>query len=184
MVGDCVTPAEMAPPVRHLRQPESTPFTVPSDRTLRFAGFRSRWMMPCRAPLRAPRRSARDGEGFVDGIAPCAMRSRASAPQPFHHERVMPPGLLEAVDRGNVGMVERRQRLRFAVEAARRSDPGHRSRQHLIGAWRRGSCRSRDRPLQSAHANLGQRSHTGEAGTWIQRQTDVIIWGCRAGRRD
>ena len=34
----------------------------------------------------------------------------------FHHERVHAAGLLEPVDRGDVGMIQRRERLRLALE--------------------------------------------------------------------
>jgi hypothetical protein len=43
MVGDCVTPGEMTPTGSiAFASPKSNTFTVPSDRTLMFAGFRSR----------------------------------------------------------------------------------------------------------------------------------------------
>ena len=34
----------------------------------------------------------------------------------FHHEGVQPRRLLEAVNRGDVGMIQRRERLRLALE--------------------------------------------------------------------
>ena len=34
----------------------------------------------------------------------------------FHHEGVHAAGLLEPVDRGDVGMIQRRERLRLALE--------------------------------------------------------------------
>ena len=67
----------------------------------------------------------RDGEGFVKGNRALrdAIRERRPLHQ-LHHERRNAAGLLEAVDRGDVGMVERGQRLRFAVEARQAvSDP-------------------------------------------------------------
>ena len=43
----------------------------------------------------------------------------------FHHERVHAAGLLEPVDRRDVGMIQRRERLRLALETAP-GDPGQR----------------------------------------------------------
>ena len=98
----------------------------------------------------------------------------------------MPLDLLEAVDRGDVGMVQRRQRLRFAVEARQAVRiRGHRSRQHLDGDLAREVRVGRAIDLShSAHANLGSDFIRAEAGTWSHRQTDVIIWGCRRRQGD
>ena len=48
IVGDAVTswlPADSG--CASLASPKSSTFTTPSARTLMFAGFRSRWMIPC-----------------------------------------------------------------------------------------------------------------------------------------
>ena len=47
IVGDCDTFG--VPPTGSIAfaKPKSSTFTVPSARTLMFAGFRSRWMIPC-----------------------------------------------------------------------------------------------------------------------------------------
>ena len=47
-------------PADALARPKSSTLTTPSGVILMFAGFRSRWTIPSRAPRRARRRSARD----------------------------------------------------------------------------------------------------------------------------
>ena len=74
-------------------------------------------------------------EGFVDrdGALRDAIRKRRAFHE-FHHERDGPVPLLEAVDRGDVGMIQRCQHFRFALEARQSLRvTGHRSRQHLDG---------------------------------------------------
>ncbi len=69
--------------------PKSSTFTVPSARTLMFAGFRSRWMIPCScAASSASAICFAIGSASSSGIAPRAMRcDRSSALDQFHHER-------------------------------------------------------------------------------------------------
>ena len=76
-----------------------------------------------------------DVEGFVDrdGALRDAIRQRRAFHQ-LHHERDGPVRFLEAVDRGDVGMIQRRQDFRFALEARQPLRvTGDRSRQHLDG---------------------------------------------------
>jgi hypothetical protein len=47
IVGDSVTLADAISPLTAFDSPKSSTFTVPSGRHLMFAGFRSRWTMPC-----------------------------------------------------------------------------------------------------------------------------------------
>ena len=91
-----------------------------------FAGFRSRWMMPLLVRrFERLRDLLGDGQGFID-------RDRATrdalrqivALDEFHHEGAARRRLLESVDRGDVGMIQRRERLRLRV----RSAPGVRVR--------------------------------------------------------
>ena len=58
-----------------------------------------------------------DAEGLVDRQrpAPESIGEVLSLDQ-FHHQRAVPSGLLEAVHRGNGGMGDRREHLRFAFE--------------------------------------------------------------------
>ena len=70
-------------------RPKSSTFTVPSGRTLMFAGFRSRWMMPCScAASSASAICFAIGSASSTGIAPRAMPLRqVLALDQFHHER-------------------------------------------------------------------------------------------------
>jgi hypothetical protein len=55
----------------------------------------------------------------------------------LHHERVRAAGLLEAVDRGDVGMIQRRQGLRLALEAGEAVRVrANASGSTLIATWR------------------------------------------------
>jgi uncharacterized protein len=60
----------------------------------------------------------RDAQRFVDGnrTVPDAICKRGPFDQ-LHHERMSSPGIFESVDRGDVGMIERREHLRLALES-------------------------------------------------------------------
>ena len=78
-----------------------------------------------RAPLRAPRRSGGAiGSASSSGSGPCAMPigERRPVDELQHERRARRSAVLEAVDRGDVRMVQRGQHLRFALEARQR-DP-------------------------------------------------------------
>ena len=99
-------------------RPKSSTFTVPSARTLMFAGFRSRWMMPCScAASSASAICFAIGSASSSGIGAArdALR-QVLALDEFHHERAHAAGFFEAVDVRDVRMVQRRERLRFARE--------------------------------------------------------------------
>jgi hypothetical protein len=64
-----------------LARPKSRTLTVPSDRTLMFAGFRSRWTMPCScAASSASAICAAIAALSSIGIGPRAMRCARSSP--------------------------------------------------------------------------------------------------------
>ena len=135
IVGDCDTLGDdpAAGSIAFAR-PKSSTFTVPSGRTLMFAGFRSRWMIPCScAASSASAICFAIGSASSIGIAPCAMRSRERRPlDQFHHERGGAAGSFQAVDRGDVRMIQRGEDFGFALKAR---EPlgvgGHRGGQHL-----------------------------------------------------
>ena len=96
-------------------RPKSSTFTVPSVRTLTLAGFKSRCTMP--ASWAASSASAicfAIGSASSIGIGPRAMRcGQILAFDELHHERV----LFDTVDVRDVGMIERREDFRFALES-------------------------------------------------------------------
>ena len=119
IVGDIDTLADIAPAGSiAFARPKSSTFTVPSARTLMFAGLRSRWMMPCScAASSASAICFAIGSASSSGIAPRAMRCERSSPSTSSITRARTPlRFFEAVDRGDVGMIQRRERLRFARE--------------------------------------------------------------------
>ena len=73
-----------------LARPKSSTFTVPSGRTLMFAGFRSRWMMPCScAASSASAICFAIGSASSSGIAPARdpLREILALDQ-LHHQRL------------------------------------------------------------------------------------------------
>ena len=104
---------------RAFASPKSSTLTVPSRRTLMFAGFRSRWMMPCScAASRASAICLAIDSASSIGIAPSreALRQILSLDE-FHHERVDAVAILQPIDRADVGMIERGEHPRLAFEA-------------------------------------------------------------------
>ena len=83
-----------------------------------FAGFRSRWMIPCScAASSASAICFAIGSASSSGIAPRAIRcDEILALDQFHDERAHAAGFFEAVDVRDVRMVQRREGLRFACE--------------------------------------------------------------------
>ena len=154
IVGESQTlgSAPIAPARSAFARPKSSTFTVPSARTLMLAGFRSRWTMPCscaassasaiclrdrRALRRAAARPRRDAVG------------ERLALDELHHERVHAARFLEAVDLRDVGMIERREHLRFALRsapAARRSAANDVRQDLQRDVAIAASCRARGRP--------------------------------------
>ena len=69
-------------------RPKSSTLTVPSSRTLMFAGFRSRWMMPARARFERLGDLPRDRQRLVQRHGPRASRSaRVLALDQLHDQR-------------------------------------------------------------------------------------------------
>ena len=116
-------------------KPKSSTFTVPSGVTFTFAGFRSRWMMPfscaysrASAICLAMRRASSSG-GALSGWPSDAQIGQgeacpyaesappASAPPPAPSPGRDAAGFFQAVDRRDIGMIERGQHLRFALES-------------------------------------------------------------------
>ena len=83
-----------------------------------FAGFRSRWMMPCScAASSASAICLAIGSASSSGIAPRAMRSASVlALDQFHDERADAVRFFEAVDGGDVRMVQRGEHPGFALK--------------------------------------------------------------------
>ena len=76
-------------------RPKSSTFTVPSARTLMFAGLRSRWMMPCSCAASSASAICRAmGSASSSGIGAArdALRQILALDQ-FHHERGDAPRL-------------------------------------------------------------------------------------------
>ena len=96
-----------------LARPKSSTFTVPSARTLMFAGFRSRWMMPGSWAASSASAICRRGEASSERQrALRAMRDDRSSPSTSSITSAdVEPCRLDAVDRRDVRMIERRQRL-------------------------------------------------------------------------
>ena len=98
-----------------LARPKSSTFTVPSARTLMFAGFRSRWTMPCScAASSASAICLAIGSASASGSAP-ARDDRCDevlALDQFHHERVDVRGLI---------LFETRRSGRCSDDSARRA---------------------------------------------------------------
>ena len=124
-VGDCASGVRASTPLASgaasLASPKSSTFTVPSSRTLMFAGFRSRWMIPCSC-------AASSASAICRAIASASASGMWSLRDPLgqrrslhqlHDERMDAGRVFESVDVRDVRMVERRQHLRFAAGSAR-----------------------------------------------------------------
>ena len=170
-----------------LARPKSSTFTVPSGRTLMFAGFRSRWTMPLLV-----RRFERLRDLLRDRAAPHRSEStpramplrQVVALDEFHHEGVHATGLLESVDRGDVRMIQRRERLRLAFEARQAVGVrGERVRQDLdrdLAAKCRVRCAIH--LPHTAFTDLSGDFVGAESRAGRHRQTLRIIRGWRLGR--
>ena len=91
---------------------------MPSSRTLMLAGFRSRWMIPCSCAASSASAICRAiGSASSSGIGAARDPLRqVLALDQLHHQRADVADRFEAVDVRDVRMVERRERLRFALE--------------------------------------------------------------------
>ena len=99
----------------------------------------------------------RDGEGFVDRQGPLrdAFGERLALDE-LQHERRHAAGVFESVDPADVGMVQRREQLRLALESRQPFRiPGHRFRENLDGDI---AVQLRvPRPVDLAHASRAER---------------------------
>ena len=88
IVGDCETFGALPAGSMALARPKSRTFTVPSGRTLMFAGFKSRWMIPCScAASSASAICRRDGQRFIErDRAACDALRQILPLDEFHHE--------------------------------------------------------------------------------------------------
>ena len=134
IVGECATFTDDAPSGSAIRaRPKSSTFTLSSGVTLMLAGFRSRWTIPfsCAASSASAIWRA-SGERFFDrdaGRVPRDPLGQRFALHQLHHQEVAAAGLLDTVERGDIGMIQRRERLRLALEPQRRArDRPRRSR--------------------------------------------------------
>ena len=107
----------MQAPVAFAR-PKSSTLTVPSSRSLIFAGFRSRWMIPCSCAA-----SSASAICFAIGSASSSRNGAACQPlrqilalDEFHHEGLDAVGILEPVDGRDVRVIQGRKDFRFALE--------------------------------------------------------------------
>ena len=87
--------------------PKSSTFTVPSSRTLMFAGFRSRWMIRCScAASSASAICFAIGSASSMGMALARCAATILALDELHHEGGHAPAFFEAIDRRDVWMIE------------------------------------------------------------------------------
>ena len=168
IVGDCDMVGDAADGSIAFASPKSSTFTVPSGRTLMFAGFRSRWMIPCScAASSASAICFAIGSASSSGIgSACDALRQVLALDQLHDERVHATGLLRGRGCGDVGMIQRREGLRFAREPR---EPFGVAREEL------GQDLDRDVAIQlrvagaihlahAAGAEGGERFHTGRGG--------------------
>ena len=99
-------------------RPKSSTLTVPSGRTLMFAGFRSRWTMPCSCAASSASAicfAMSNASIEWDRSAGGSLR-QVLALDELHDEGAHAARFLEAVNVRDVRMVQRRERLSFPCE--------------------------------------------------------------------
>jgi hypothetical protein len=178
MAGDVTTAAALealaasvGPMTLSLARPKSSTLTRPSARTLMLAGLRSRWTMPDSWAAS----SAWAICLAIGSASACDARGQVLAVDELHDERGSEDGLFQAVDLRDVRVIERCERLRFALE----------SRQPLrIVCERFGEDLQRDvaielrvpRAIHLAHTTRAERGDDfvgTEARTWREGQEGV-----------
>ena len=102
-----------------LARPKSRTFTVPSSRTLMLAGFRSRWTTPASwAPCKAKAICHAMDSTSSNGIGPLDETvGQGRALDQLQDQRARAAGLLEAVNLGDVRVVQRGEDAGLALEA-------------------------------------------------------------------
>ena len=151
--------------------PKSSTFTCPSGVILIFAGLRSRCTIPfsCAASSASAIWRAYPIASSAESARGETLGERLPLDQ-FHHERDCAFGLLQAVDRRDVGMIERGKRLRLTLE------PGHALR--IPGEFRRQDLDGNfaiqpgiASPVHLPHASRAQRS---EDVVWADAEHPVL----------
>ena len=99
-------------------RPKSSTFTVPSGRSLIFAGLRSRWMIPCSwAASRASAICFAIGSASSSGMGPRVNRCARSSPSTSSITRAVTSlRLLQPVDGGDVRVIQRGEDFCFALK--------------------------------------------------------------------
>ena len=161
---------------------------MPSGRTLMFAGFRSRWMIPCScAASSASAICFAIGSASSSGIAPRAIRCDRSSPSTSSiTSAVTPSRFFEPVDGGDVRMIQRGEDFRFALKARQPVRISRQRRRQDLDRDLALQLRVR-RPIHLAHAafaDLGGDFVDAEAGAGSEGQVCVIIRAGRACGRD
>ena len=102
-----------------MASPKSSTFTVPSPRTLTFAGFKSRWTIPssCAASSASAICLAIGNASSIEIAPPRNALREILALDEFHHQGVHPSGFLESVDRRDVRVIQRGEGLRLAFKS-------------------------------------------------------------------
>ena len=122
--GRATTPS----PPTALARPKSSTFTTPSGVILMFAGFRSRWTIPlswatssasaiCRAMASASTERQPRARRRANPTRRASVSRERLALDELENQEADAVRFLEAVDRADVGMVQRREHPRLALEA-------------------------------------------------------------------
>ena len=174
-VGEFATFCAAAVGLDRLGQAEVEHLDLAVRRDLQLAGFRSRWTMPfsCAASS-ASAICTRDRQRLVERQRPAqqAIGQRLALDQ-LHDQEMSAVGLLEAVERGDVRVIQRRQDLRFALEPRHAVGVGREDVEETLIATSRLSRVSRarytspmppaprTRDLVGAEAGAGSNGHGG-----------------------
>ena len=137
-----------------------------------FAGLRSRWTMPCSCANSSASAIWRAiASASSSGSGPCAMRSARVGPSTSSRTSTASADatLLDAVNGGDVGMVERGKQLRLAREARQAVGIGGDGRRQQL---------ERDVALQPSIARAVDLAHAAAA----QRRDDLVRADPGAGR--
>jgi len=175
IVGDIDNAAlDAASAVASFARPKSSTLTVPSGRSVTLDGFRSRWTIPCSwAASSASAILPGDADGLVHRQRSAVETLRERGPfDELEDERGAVRPFLDSVDLRDVGMIQRGEQLRFALEA--------RAARGLVSGNRRNDF-DRDvaaetrvaRPVHLAHAARPERAEDvvgADSSTGAQRR--------------
>ena len=105
---------------RRLARPKSSSLT-PLDVSMMLPGFRSRWTMPARCAAASASAICRVGQRLAERqLAAPQPRGQRLAIEVFHHQEVDAILVTDVEQRTDVGMRQRRDRARLAIEALAR----------------------------------------------------------------